>query len=124
MAGEVVHDHRVAGAQGRRQDLCDIGLEPVAIDRTVEDHGGDHAVEAEARHQRRGLAVAMRKAHAEPLAPGAAPVAPRHVRRGPGLVDEHEPLGIEIGLRLEPGAALPQDVRTVLLNRVAGLFFS
>ncbi len=122
MAGEVVHDHDVAGAQGRHQDVRDIGLEPVAVDRPVENHWRDHAVEAEARHQRRGLAVAMREPHAEPLAPWAAPVAPRHVRGRPAFVDEHEFLGVEIGLRLEPGAALPQDVCAVLLNRMPGLF--
>ena len=62
-------------------------------------------------------------AYAQPLAPGAAAVRARHVRRGPGLVDEHKPPGIEIGLRLEPGAALLQDIRPVLLDRMSGLFF-
>jgi hypothetical protein len=46
-----------------------------------------------------------------------------HVRRRPGLVDEDEPFGIEVRLRLEPVAALLQDVRTILLDRVPGLFF-
>ena len=81
------------------------------------------AQETEARDERRGLSVAVKEPHAQPLAPAAAPVRARHVRRGPGLVDEHELLGIEIGLRLEPGAALAQDVRTVLLDRMSGLFF-
>ena len=46
----------------------------------------------------------------------------RHVRRGPGLVDEHELREIEIGLRFEPCATLAHDVRTVLLDRMTGLF--
>jgi len=45
-----------------------------------------------------------------------------HVRRSPGLVDEHQLPGIEIGLRREPGTALAQDVGPVLLDRVSGLF--
>ena len=50
-------------------------------------------------------------------------MAARHVGGGPGLVDEDEPLRVEIGLGVEPGAPLAQNVRTVLLDRVAGLFF-
>jgi hypothetical protein len=38
-------------------------------------------------------------------------------------VDENKALGVEIGLGVEPGAPLLQDVRAVLLDRVAGLFF-
>ena len=57
------------------------------------------------------------------LALRTAAMAAIHVGGRPGLVDEHEPLGIEIGLCLEPVPALPQDVRAVLLDRVAGLFF-
>jgi hypothetical protein len=32
-------------------------------------------------------------------------------------------VGVEIGLSVEPGAPLAQDVRMVLLDRVAGLLF-
>jgi len=49
-------------------------------------------------------------------------MAPRHVGGRPGLVDEHEPIGVEIGLSVEPGAALAQNVRAILLDGVAGLF--
>lgn len=41
---------------------------------------------------------------------------------GRGLVDEHEALGIEIELAVEPGLALLQDVGPLLLGRVRGLF--
>jgi hypothetical protein len=44
-------------------------------------------------------------------------MAPRRLT----LVDEDEPLGIEVGLRLEPGLALPQNVPAALLDRMAGL---
>jgi hypothetical protein len=49
-------------------------------------------------------------------------MAARHVGRGPGLVDEDEPLRIEIKLVLEPSFASDQDVGAVLLGRVRGLF--
>src|SRR6516225_2875298 len=47
-----------------------------------------------------------------------------HVGRGPGLVDKDEPLRIKIDLLIEPILAPPQDVRTLLLRRVGGLFLN
>ena len=41
---------------------------------------------------------------------------------GPGLIDEDQTLRIEIELSVEPALALPQDVGTILLDRVPGLF--
>ena len=95
-----------------------------AVDGAVQHHRRDHAAQPQARDQRGGLAVAMREAHAQPGAARTPSMAARHVGGGPGLIDEDKALWVEIGLRVEPGAALLQDVRTVLLNRVAGLFFS
>ena len=66
--------------------------------------------------------MAVREAHAQPLAFGAAAMTAGHVRGGPGLVDEDEAFGFEIDLAVEPVLTLLQDVGTVLLNRVAGLF--
>jgi hypothetical protein len=66
--------------------------------------------------------MAVREAHPQPLAFRAAPMAAGHVRGGPGLVDEDQAFGFEIDLAVEPVPALPQDVGTVLLDRVPGLF--
>ncbi len=66
--------------------------------------------------------MAVRNRHPQAFAPGAAAMAAGHVGRGPRLVDEDEPLGIEIELGFEPGPTLLQDVGTILLDRVAGLF--
>jgi uncharacterized protein YggL (DUF469 family) len=49
-------------------------------------------------------------------------MAAGHVGGCPCLIDEHQALGFEVKLTIEPGSALPQDVRAVLLDRVAGLF--
>jgi len=40
---------------------------------------------------------------------------PRHLRGCRGLIDEDEPLGIEIELAVEPGYAAAQDIGTLLL---------
>jgi transposase len=64
----------------------------------------------------------MREAHPQPLAFPSAPVTAGHVGSGPGLIDEGKALGFEVDLTVEPVLALPQDVGTVLLDRVPGLF--
>jgi hypothetical protein len=64
----------------------------------------------------------MRHADAQPLAAPAAPTAPRHVGGGPGPIVEHQALGIEIELAVEPGLSLLHDVGAILLGGVRGLF--
>jgi hypothetical protein len=49
-------------------------------------------------------------------------IAPGHLGRGAGLIDEDQSLGIEIGLRLEPGLPSTRDVRPLLLAGVRGFF--
>ena len=64
----------------------------------------------------------MREAHPQPLAFLAAPVTASHVGGGPGFIDEDEAFGFEVDLTVEPVPPLSQDVGTVLLDRVPGLF--
>jgi len=73
-------------------------------------------------HEGRGLPVPMRHAGAQALAASAAAMTPRHVGRCPGLVDEDQPLGIEIELAIEPRLALLQDVGAILLGGVRRLY--
>ena len=51
-------------------------------------------------------------------------MAAGHLGGGARLVDEDQALGIKVGLGVEPGLTLAQDVGTVLLGRVPGLFLS
>lgn len=65
---------------------------------------------------------AVRHPGSEPLAAPAAAVAARYVRRGPGLVDEHQAFRIQVRLALEPGLPLAQDVKTLLLRGMPRFF--
>ena len=56
------------------------------------------------------------------LAFPASSMRASHIRRRPVLIDEHEPLWVEIELVLEPALSLFLDVRTALLYRMASLF--
>ena len=64
----------------------------------------------------------MRHADAQALAARGAAVGARHVGLRPGLVDEDQALGIEVGLGVEPGLPPLQDVGAILLAGVRGLF--
>ena len=61
--------------------------------------------------------------HAQALAARGPAVGAGHVGLGPCLIDEHQPVGVETGLAVAPGVPAHQHIRTVLLRRVAGLFF-
>ena len=68
----------------------------------------------------------MRVRHSGPeaLTLRGSAAEPGHLGAGAGLVDEHEPRGVKIGLAVEPSLTLLQDVGTILLRGVRGLFFT
>jgi hypothetical protein len=66
--------------------------------------------------------VSVRDRRAQALAAQRPAMGPGHFRRGPGFINEHQPVGVEIGLLLEPDPVPLQDVGAILLGRVAGLF--
>jgi hypothetical protein len=66
--------------------------------------------------------MAMRDTDPKLLAAPATPVAARHVGRGPCLVDEDQPAGINVEPTFEAPFAPDQHVRTVLFGGVRGHF--
>jgi hypothetical protein len=84
--------------------------------------GATIPVKRSARDEGRRFPMAVRHAHAQPVAARHPPISARHVGRGPGLVDENEAFGIEVGLSLEPVLPSLHDVRTLLFAGVRGLF--
>lgn len=49
-------------------------------------------------------------------------MATRHIGAGPGLVDEHQSVGIKVQLPFEPGPTLAQDIGPLLLGGMRCLF--
>ena len=88
----------------------------------VEDHGGGHALEPEGADEGGRLPVPVRDRGTAAGAAFRAAIAPRHLGRGAGLVDEDQPLGLQIGLGLEPGPAAVGHVRPLLLAGVCRFF--
>lgn len=122
MAREVVHDDEVAWAQFPHEHLLDIGLEGIPVDGAVEHEGRDEALERQRANKSRRHPVAVGQSDPEPFASGTSAMASRHVGGSPSLVDEHEAVRVEIELALKPVPATSQDVGTILLRGMGGLF--
>ena len=122
MAAEIVHHHHVAWGKLGNENLFHVGLERRGVDRAVEYHGCDHAGGSKAGDKGGSLPVAVRHADPQAFPAPATAVAARHVGGSPGLVDEDEPLRVQVQLAIETGLALFQDIEAVLLGRVRGLF--
>ena len=56
------------------------------------------------------------------LAAGTAPLAAHHVRRSPGLIQEHEAVRVHVALPDPPASAIVGDIGPVLLGRPQALF--
>lgn len=122
VAAEVVHDHDVALAQRGRQDLFDIGQEPVGIDWPVQDEGRGDLVASQSGEEGQGLAMAMGNLGQQPLSASAAAVGAGHVGLGPGFVDEDQASRIKTLLVALPAFPLPGHVRPILLGGVQAFF--
>ena len=66
--------------------------------------------------------MAVRHGRPAALSPGCPTVAPGHLGRGAGLVDEDEAFRLQLGLYLEPGQPPLPDVRPLLLGGVRRFF--
>jgi hypothetical protein len=68
--------------------------------------------------------VAVRDRRPASLTPWRPSAQSRHPGRGSGLINEHQPVGIEIELALEPEPPRNQQVFALLFGRVCGLFLN
>jgi hypothetical protein len=119
---QIVHDDDVAGIERRSQHLLDVGEESGTGHRPVQHARYRHAAQPQAGNEGRGLPVPVRDGGTTPLAFGRSAVAPRHLGRGAGLIDEDQALRLKVDLPFEPRLPLCVDPRALLLGGVRGLF--
>ena len=122
VAGEVVHDDDIAGPQLGHEEPGDIGSEDFAVHRFVDNEGGDNAFGGQAGDEGGDLPVTAGRVTSDPLALGAPAVAPHHVGRHAGLVDEDQPSGGEPRLHRLPVEARLDEVRPQLLGGEQAFF--
>ena len=122
VASQIVGDDDVAGPQRRNQLLLDISAEALAIDGPIEDARRGEPVTAKRRQEGHGAPAAMRGIATQSLALGSPTAQGRHVGLDPGLVDEHQPFGVEAALPGFPALAPPDYVATRLLIGAQAFF--
>src|SRR4030088_3048312 len=124
VAAEIVADHDVTWPQRGAKHLLDVGEESRAVDRAIEHQRCDQPVVPQAAQERGGMPVSMRYGRDQPLTARCAAERARHVCRGPSLVEEAQPGGVELGLQRRPFASRLGNVLAVLLGRAEALFLS
>lgn len=85
-------------------------------------HRMRYANAAQRRDQHGGLPVAVRRLVEQTLAPLRAATQPRHVRLGPGLVDEDQAIRIKQQDQIVPQRTPLGDIGAVLLSGMDRLF--
>src|ERR1700730_18590960 len=123
VAAEIIQDDDVAWPKRWDENFFDVETEGLAVDRTVENPRSLDAIMAESGEEGQGLPMAVRNLGMKPLTP-SAPAAQRrrHIRLGPGFVDEDETARINLCLTRLPSAAATGDVQAVLLAGCDGFF--
>ena len=97
-------------------------LERGAVDGSAQHERRDHTAHGQPGHERSCVPMAMGNRRPQSFTAWGATMGARHVGFRPGLIDEDQPFGIEIGLAVEPVLSFLQNVRAVLFAGVRGLF--
>lgn len=119
---EIVHDDDVSGAQGRAQDVADVGAEDFRIGGSFDGHASGGAIQADRGDHARGVPVAVGAARMDSLASRGAAAQAGHVGFRPRFVKEDEPRGIEAALLPTPRPTRFGDVAPILLAGAQRLF--
>src|SRR3546814_13408694 len=102
VATEIVEDDDIAGLEGGEQELLDISLEFLAVDRTVEEAGRLDAVVAQSSQDAERAPLAVRGLADQPLAPPTSPPKRGPVGFCPMLLDENPAIGVTAHLPCPP----------------------
>lgn len=119
---EIVHHDNVAPLERREQKLLHVCKERLAIDRPVQQTGRGHLVVAQGREEGLCCPASVGNMIFESHATQTPSSERRHVRLGPGFVNENKPPRINCRLTLAPPPAPARDVETVLLAGDQGFF--
>ena len=124
VAGKIVHNDHIAWGQRGDEEVFDIGLEGLGVDRSVEDARRVDPVDAQCGDEGHGAPVAVRRAPDQAFALRRPAAQRSHVGFGPGLVDEDQPARINPFLVALPARPSAHDVRAASLAGQRGFFLN
>lgn len=122
MAGQVVHDHNIAGGERGDQELIDPLGKALPVDRLIEHAGRIDPVAAQGGDECHGSPMAIGHLCVQALTLGCPTPQRRHVGLGPSLVDEDQAPWINPALILLPLLAPPGDLWPELFGRQHAFF--
>lgn len=125
VAGKVVEDDHVAGAQCRRELGFDIGFEDLAVHRAVDHPGCGQSVMPQGSDEGLGSPMAEGRLHLQPLPPTSPASEPGHLGSRSSFVDKHQPLRASLHPRLtvrRPYPALSDNVSAICFARQQRFF--
>jgi hypothetical protein len=119
---EIVHDDDVAVPQGWDQNFLDVEKEGFTVDWPLDEPRSGDAIVAQSSHEGHGLPAAVRYFGFDALTARRPAPQRRHIGFGPGLIDEHQPSGIDPIPILGPLRPPTGDIGTILLGGNQRLF--
>ena len=122
MARQIVHDDAVAGVEGGREDLFDIGHKAGPIDRAVQNHGGGEVLRAQGGNEGGRFPVAVGDFGDEARPAPTPTVAPGQIRPQGRLVQEDQAVPVEVGRLGAPALPGRHHIRAILFRRVQDFF--
>lgn len=107
MAAKIIEDDDIAWLEGGNENLLDPCSEDYAVDRSIENHGGDDFVMSQPGEEGEGFPMTVRHLGNQPLAARRPAMSAGHVGLDPGLVNEDQTFGIKTMLMLAPAGPEP-----------------
>jgi hypothetical protein len=113
VTAEIIHDHDVAGPKRGDEDLFDIDLKGLAVDRTFQKPRRLDPVVAQRSQERCCIPMTVWDFGLKSFAARPPSTERRHVGLGPSLIDEDQALRPDLVLILGPLCSPSRDVGTV-----------
>lgn len=115
---DIIHDDDITARQRGREHLFDIGLEALAIHRSIQQQGCGNAIMAQGGDECHRFPMAMRHFADEPLTTRSSAVEARHACGCRSFVDEDKPRRVKQTLFSAPRLPRRSYVGPILLGRV------
>lgn len=122
MTAEIIHHDDVARLQGWHECLLNPGQEAAAVDGAFQQTRCCNAIAAQAGDEGHGFPMAVRRFCQQALTFRRPATQRRHIRFGPGLINEDQPGWIDFSLMAAPLDAPAGDIRPVLFAGVQTFF--
>lgn len=122
VAAKIVHDDDIASLERWQQNALNINQEHFSIDRPIQQKWCCDPIMAQRRQESLRSPAPVRHLVVEPD-PALTPSSERrHICLGPGLINEYQPVWIDVRLTGPPLATAARDIRAVLFAGNQRLF--